>query len=77
MIYLAKKVFLIIIHRNKTYIQAISYSHKHQQQSCHNENTEICMFKHYMYVNILFPQTKVIPIMLAHFTTHYQTLQKG
>ena len=28
-----------------------------------------------MYVDILFSQTKVIPIMFEHATTHYQTLQ--
>ena len=33
------------------------------------------MFKHYMYVDILSPLTKVIPIMFERVTTHYQTLQ--
>ena len=28
-----------------------------------------------MYVDILFPLTKVIPIMYERVTTHYQTLQ--
>ena len=33
------------------------------------------MFIHYMYVDILFPLTKAIPIMFENVTTHYQTLQ--
>ena len=33
------------------------------------------MFIHYMYVDILFPLTKAIPIMFESVTTHYQTLQ--
>ena len=33
------------------------------------------MFIHYMYVDILFPLTKAIPVMLEHVTKHYQTLQ--
>ena len=33
------------------------------------------MFIHYMYVDILFPLTKVILIMYERVTTHYQTLQ--
>ena len=48
---------------------------KHQQQRYHNENTKICMFIHNMYVDILFPLTKAIPIMFERVTTHYQTLQ--
>ena len=28
-----------------------------------------------MYVDVFFPLTKAIPIMLEHVTTHYQTLQ--
>ena len=49
--------------------------HKHQQQKYHNDNIKICLFKHYMYVDILSPLTKVIPIMFERVTTHYQTLQ--
>ena len=41
----------------------------------HNENTKICMFRHYIYVDILFPLTKAISIMFELVTTHYQTLQ--
>ena len=63
MIYLPKKSCLIIIHKNPTHISEMSHCHKHEQQSCHNENTKICMFMHYMYVDILFPLTKPIPIM--------------
>ena len=33
------------------------------------------MFIHYMYVDILFPITKAIPVMSERVTTHYQTLQ--
>ena len=32
------------------------------------------MFIHYMYVDILFPLTKAIPIMFERVTAHYQTL---
>ena len=32
------------------------------------------MFIHYMYVDILFPLWKAIPIMCERVTTHYQTL---
>ena len=28
-----------------------------------------------MYVDVIFPLTKAIPIMFEHVTTHYQTLQ--
>ena len=28
-----------------------------------------------MYVDILFPLTKAIPVMIERVTTHYQTLQ--
>ena len=63
MIYLPKKCCLIIIHRNLTHISDMSHCHKHEQQSYHNENTEICMFMHYMYVGILFPLTKAILVM--------------
>ena len=75
MIYLPKQVCLIIIHRNTTHILDTSCCHKHQQQRYHYENTKICMFIHYMYVDILFPLTKVIPIISEGVTTHYQTLQ--
>ena len=33
------------------------------------------MLVHYMYVNILFPLTKAIPVMFERVTTHYQTQQ--
>ena len=33
------------------------------------------MFIHYMYVDILFPLTKAIPIMFERVTKHYKTLQ--
>ena len=75
MIYLPKKVSLIIIHTNTTHILDMSSYHKHQQQRYHNENTKTCMFIHYMYVDVFFPLTKAIPIMFEHVTTHYQTLQ--
>ena len=54
----------------------MSCCHKHQQQRYHNENTKIYLFMHYMYVHILFPLTKTIPIMFERVTTHYQTLQR-
>ena len=75
MMYLPKKVSPIIIHRNITHILDIPCCHKHQQQSYHHEDTKICMFIHYMYVNKLFPLTKAIPIMFECVTTHYQTPQ--
>ena len=33
------------------------------------------MFIHYMYVDIIFPLTKAIPVMFERLTTHYQALQ--
>ena len=33
------------------------------------------MFIHYMYVDILLPPTKAIPIMFEPVSTDYQTLQ--
>ena len=73
--YLPKKVCLIIIHKNTTNILDMLCCHQHQQQRYHSENTKIYMFIHYMYIDILFPQTKSIPIMFEHVTTHYQTSQ--
>ena len=70
-IYLPKKVCLIIIHRNTTHLLDMSCRHKHQQQRYHNENNKICLFIHYIYVDILFPLTKVIPShlnVLLHIT---------
>ena len=52
----------------------MSCVHKHQQQRHNNENTKKCIFIHYIYVDILFPGTKVIPISFERVTTHYQTL---
>ena len=48
MIYLLKKVCLIIIHRNPTHILDMPCCHKHQQQRYHNGNTKICIFIHNM-----------------------------
>ena len=53
----------------------MSCIHKHQQQGHNNENTKICMFILSVYVDILFPLTKEIPITFEHVATHYQTLQ--
>ena len=53
----------------------MSCCQKHQQQRYHNESTKICIFIHYTYVDILFPQTKAIPIMFELVTTYYQTLK--
>ena len=75
MIYLLKKVCIIIIHTNTIQILDVSCCHKHQQQRYHNENTKTCMFIHYMYVDKFFPLPKAIPLMFEHVTTHYQTLQ--
>ena len=75
MIYLSKRVCLIVIHRNTTHILDMSFCHKHQQQRHHNENTKVYMFIHYMYVDILFLLTGAIPIMFEGVTKHYQTLQ--
>ena len=47
--------------------------YKHQQQRHDNENTKMCMLIHYMYVDILFPLTKAIPIMFEDVTTYYQS----
>ena len=33
------------------------------------------MFIHYIYVDILFPLTKAIPVMFERITTHYRILQ--
>ena len=33
------------------------------------------MFIHYMYVNVVFPLTKAIPVMFEHVTTRFQTLE--
>ena len=93
MIYLHKDLCLIIIRpiviiiiRNTTCILNFSFCHKQQQQRYHNENIKICMFIHYMFVDILFPPTKAIPIMFEHsfhsnkshsnyVWTHYKTLE--
>ena len=47
-----------------------------QQQSYHNENTNIRTFSilYVCYVDILSPLTKTIPIMFERVSTHYQTL---
>ena len=74
MIYLSKKVCLIIINRNTTHILDISCCRKHQQQRYHHENTKIGMFINYMYVDILFPLTQAITIMSERVTIHNQTL---
>ena len=74
MIYLSKKVFLIIIHRKTKNLLDMSCVHKHQQQRYNNENTKICMFIHYMYIDILFPLAKAIQIMFERVTAQYQTL---
>ena len=34
------------------------------------------MFIHFLYVDILFPLTKAIPIMFERVITHYETLEK-
>ena len=75
MISLPKQVCLIIIHRNTTHILDMSYCHKYQQQRYHNETNKLCMFAHYIYVDIIFPLTKAFPVMFEIVTTHYQTLQ--
>ena len=33
------------------------------------------MFMHYMYVNIVFPLIKAIPILFERAATHYKTLR--
>ena len=72
MMYLPKQFSLIIIHRNNTYlcISVISITNKRN----HKKNTKVCMFILYMYVDILFPLKKFIPIMFERVITHYQTL---
>ena len=71
MIYPLKKVCLIIIHRNPTYILDMSCCHKHQQQRYHNETIKICIFPHYMYVDIFSLQQKPFILclnVLPHIT---------
>ena len=75
MIYNPKNICLIIVHKKPTHILDMSYRHKHQQQGYPNENTKICIFMHYMYVDILFPLTKGTPIMSECVATYYQTLK--
>ena len=62
-------------HRNTTHILDMSCCHKYQQQRHHHENTKICVFIHYIYVDILFPLTKAITTMFERVATYYQTLQ--
>ena len=70
MTYLPRKVCLITIHANLTYILDMSCCHKHQQQRYHNENTKICIFIHYIFVDILYTYiTKAIPVMFECVTT--------
>ena len=69
--YLPNKICLIIIHANATHILDMPCYHQDQQQRYRNENTKICMFIHYMYVDMLLSLTK------GHFNyiwTSYQTL---
>ena len=35
------------------------------------------MFIQYVYVDILFPQTKAIPVMFERVTTYYQLYEHG
>ena len=70
MIKLPENVYVIIIHGNP-----ISCCLKHHQQRYHNENTKICIFIYYMYVDILFTLIKAIPIMFECITTYFQTLK--
>ena len=74
-IYLPKTFCLIIIRRSPTHILDMSCCHKHQQQRYHNGNTKICIFLHYMCIDIVFPLTKAIPIMFQRVTTYQQTLK--
>ena len=76
MIYLPKKGCLNIIYRNTTHILDMPCCHKHQQQRHHRENTKICVFIDYMYVEILFPLTKIIATMFERVTTHGQTIMQ-
>ena len=48
MIYLAIKVYLILIYRNTAHLVDMSCVHKHQQQRYNNGKTKICMLIHYM-----------------------------
>ena len=68
MIYLPKKVCIIIIHTNATHILDMSCCNKHQQQRYHNENTKKCMIINYMHADMFFPLTKAIPIMFERVT---------
>ena len=82
LVYSSQKVKLYAFQRglsnyysNTAHILDKSSCHQHQQQRHHNENTKICMFINYMYVDILFPLTKAISVMFERVTPHYQTLQ--
>ena len=75
MIYVPKNFCPIIIHKKPTHILDMSYCHKHHQQRYPNENTKICIFMHYMYVDILFPLTKSTTIMSERVVTYCQTLK--
>ena len=57
------------------HILDMSCCDKHQQQRYHNENNKICIFLHYMYVDILFPLAKAISVMFECVITPYQTLK--
>ena len=70
MIYLLKKVCLIIIHTDTTHILDMPCCYHHHQQSHHSENTKM-----WMLIDILLPLKKVIPIMFERVTRHYKTLQ--
>ena len=69
MIYLLKRVCLIIIHTDTTHILDMPCCYHHHQQSYHSENTKIRML-----IDILLPLKKVIPIMFERVTKHYKTL---
>ena len=78
MIYFPNKFSLIFIHTNLTHILDMSCFHKHQQEKYQNEKqNKICMFIHYMYIDILFPRRKAIPIMFERVTTHVNLYKDG
>ena len=69
-IYLPKKVCLIIIDTNTTHILDMSCCHKHQQRDILMKVLKyVCSYTICMLIYI-FPLTKAIPIMFEWGTTH-------
>ena len=68
MIYLPKKVCLIIIHTNTIHILDSSCCHQHQQQRYHNENTKKAIPIMFGHVTTHYQTLKT---WIGHDVTHY------